>query len=266
MVKRPRGALAVTLAIAAVATLGCTPDPPPPDPTTTTTSTTTTTTTTTSTSTTTTTTTTTTVPNAAPDVEITSPSGDVSVNEIDVVELAATASDAEDGDLSGSVSWTLLAEEPDATPVDLGTGATTTAGPLAPGSYTITASVTDSDGLTATDQIQATVAACKINLILTPGGGQKDAGPLHLSAAQSSDSCDRPLIFGWLCTSHVHPLKCVELRAAAAGLDMTEYTYDLAVDEMLEIGLEVCTARLNGQGWKCETKVSGYLGIEPFLP
>src|SRR5690606_35225571 len=118
----------------------------------------------------------TTLPNAAPEVAIASPSGDVSVNEVDVIALAATASDAEDGDLGGSVSWTLLSDGPGATPVYLGAGATASAGPLAPGGYTITASVTDSGGLTASDQIRATVAECTTTLVFTPGSGNKDAG------------------------------------------------------------------------------------------
>lgn len=260
--KRSRGALAVTLAVAAVAALGCVPDPPPPSDPTTTTTTSPTTTTTTSTSTTT-TTTSTTVPNAAPEVTITSPSGDVSVNEVDVIELAATASDPEDGDLGDSVSWTLLGDEPDASPVDLGTGATASAGPLEPGTYAITATVTDSEGLAASDQIQATVADCRISLVITPGSGNKNRGPLHISAAQSSDSCDRPLEFGWQCGSNVNQLTCVDFVEEAASRDLTDYTFDLAVNEMLTIGLELCTPPAPGHGWECATQQNTYFGIEP---
>lgn len=243
VVKRSRSVLIAMVAVAATALLGCVPDPPPPTsvPTTLTV----------------------TIPNTAPEVTITRPTADVSVNEIDILELAATASDAEDGDLSAEISWTLLSAEPGAEPVALGTGAITTAGPLAPGTYTITASVTDSAGLTASDQFQGSVAKCVTTAVLTPGSGNKNKGPLTLRAAQSFDSCDRPLVYGWECTTTKNPQKCAALVQAANSGHMVEYTYDLEVNEQLNIALRACATPVSIP--KCGLRENVYIGVEPIM-
>ncbi len=203
------------------------------------------------------------VPNTAPELTITSPTGDVSVNEIDVVELAATATDAEDGNLDAAIAWTLLSTEPGAEPVDLGTGPTASAGPLAPGDYTITSAITDGGGLTAAAQIQVTVATCVVTSVLTPSSGTKDAGPLTLSAANSSDSCGRPLAYGWDCVTNKNPQKCADLRNSANNGDMVEYTFDIEVWEELAIQLRVCARPIHAP--KCAVVVNYYNGAAPIM-
>ncbi len=202
-------------------------------------------------------------PNTAPEITITSPTGDVSVNEIDTIELAASATDAQDGDLGAAVTWTLLSAQPGAEPVDLGVGPTATAGPLAPGDYTLSASVTDTGGLTASSQINATVAECVTTAVLTPGSGTKDAGPVHLSAAGSSDSCGRPLRFGWACITSKNPQKCTDLMNAGNNGKMVDYTFDIEVFEELAIQVRVCAVPIHAPS--CRTKEGYYTGAAPVM-
>jgi hypothetical protein len=82
---------------------------------------------------------------AAPVVTITSPA-DGAVSFFQTVTLAATATDAVDGDLTSQVTWTS----------DLD-GAITSPVTLSVGTHVITASVTDSEALTGMDSISITV-------------------------------------------------------------------------------------------------------------
>jgi len=89
--------------------------------------------------------------NAAPTVTITAPNDGATFVEGDNITFEATASDPEDGDLSASISWSSV-------PAGVsGTGSTISTDQLTPGSYTITAIVTDSGNQQATDQITITV-------------------------------------------------------------------------------------------------------------
>lgn len=88
--------------------------------------------------------------NTAPSVTITAPTNDTSIDEGTQLTLSGVASDKEEGDLSANISWSSSLD---------GSLATTTN--LSVGTHTITASVSDSDGLTATDQINLTVTATK---------------------------------------------------------------------------------------------------------
>ena len=90
-------------------------------------------------------------PNTAPAVTITSPANGSSSTLGQSVAFSATATDAEDGNLSGSISWTS-----DRHGV-IGSGATITTSALALGTHTITAAVTDSDGLGGSGSITVTV-------------------------------------------------------------------------------------------------------------
>ena len=80
--------------------------------------------------------------NTAPSVAITSPSSQTEVTNDKVITLSASASDAEDGNLSTKVQWY--------SSVDGNIASSTT---LSVGTHTITASVTDSGSLTAKDSI-----------------------------------------------------------------------------------------------------------------
>lgn len=82
--------------------------------------------------------------NARPAVTITAPGDGTLVTLGTEVTFAGSASDAEDGDLSGSIAW--------ASSVDgaLGTGATLSTSALGAGTHFVTATVTDSGGRAAT--------------------------------------------------------------------------------------------------------------------
>jgi hypothetical protein len=88
--------------------------------------------------------------NAAPSVSISAPSNGTSVVDGTPLTFTASASDPEDGNLSGSISWSSSRDGA------LGTGASVGA-TLSVGSHTITASVTDSGGKSGSDSISVNV-------------------------------------------------------------------------------------------------------------
>lgn len=89
-------------------------------------------------------------PNNAPTVSITGPAEGSSFDQGTSIAFSGTASDLEDGVLSGNISWSSNLDG------NLGTGAGISA-VLTTGTHTITASVTDSGSLTSTDTISVTV-------------------------------------------------------------------------------------------------------------
>ncbi len=89
--------------------------------------------------------------NAAPTVTITSPSDGSSFGVGDSVSFAGTANDTEDGDISGSLSWTSSLDGA------IGSGASFSISTLSEGAHTITASVTDSGGESDSDNINITI-------------------------------------------------------------------------------------------------------------
>ena len=90
--------------------------------------------------------------NVAPVVSITSPANGSSVTEGSSISFAGTANDAEDGDLTASLSWSSDIDG------SIGTGAGFST-VLSVGTHNITASVTDSGGQPGSDVISITVAA-----------------------------------------------------------------------------------------------------------
>src|SRR5690606_18239240 len=89
-------------------------------------------------------------PNTAPTVTIQSPADGTSVYVGTETILAATASDEQDGDLSDDVVWTS----------DLDGALSPTEGgavDLSLGAHVLTATVTDSEGLSASDSVSITV-------------------------------------------------------------------------------------------------------------
>lgn len=89
--------------------------------------------------------------NTDPTLSITSPANNTSYTQGSSVTFTASASDAEDGDLSGSVSWVSSLDGA------LGTGASIVASALSVGTHTITASVSDSAGASASASITVTI-------------------------------------------------------------------------------------------------------------
>jgi hypothetical protein len=94
--------------------------------------------------------------NTPPTVTITSPLDAATYFVGQTVELRATATDAEDGDLTASIVWSSSIAGA------LGTGGSVDVTTLALGTHTITASVTDSGGLTDSDSVTITVEAAPI--------------------------------------------------------------------------------------------------------
>jgi FtsP/CotA-like multicopper oxidase with cupredoxin domain len=90
--------------------------------------------------------------NSAPVVMITEPESGSSFDEGSTVKFAGTANDAEDGDISESISWESSIN------ANIGTGSTFSTDSLSSGAHTITASVTDSGGMTDTATISLTIS------------------------------------------------------------------------------------------------------------
>ncbi|MBX2821080.1 MAG: T9SS type A sorting domain-containing protein [Rhodothermaceae bacterium] len=88
--------------------------------------------------------------NQPPVVTITSPADGSSFNDGDTINFTGTATDNEDGTISGSITWSSDLDG------SLGSGASVST-TLSIGTHIITASVTDSGGLSDSDQITVTV-------------------------------------------------------------------------------------------------------------
>ena len=108
--------------------------------------------------------------NTGPSVSIDSPANDSTFASGATVSFSGSASDAEDGNLGGSISWSSDIDG------SLGPGASVSAD-LSDGTHTISAMVTDSGGLSATDSITVTV-----------GNGGTGGDSLHVSVVTNSDS------------------------------------------------------------------------------
>lgn len=88
--------------------------------------------------------------NSAPSVTINSPANSASFASGALIQFAGTASDAQDGDLSGNLVWTSNLSGP------IGTGSSLSA-VLTDGAHTITAAVSDSNGATGSASVSITV-------------------------------------------------------------------------------------------------------------
>ncbi|MDJ0842077.1 MAG: hypothetical protein QNK37_36585 [Acidobacteriota bacterium] len=88
--------------------------------------------------------------NTAPSVSITAPANGTTITVGAGLNFTGTATDAEDGTLTGSLSWSSNIDG------SLGSGGSVSA-TLSVGTHTITASVTDSGGLAGSDSITVTV-------------------------------------------------------------------------------------------------------------
>ncbi len=89
--------------------------------------------------------------NTIPTVTITAPADGATFNEGDTMNFSGTASDAEDGDLTAGLSWT--------SSIDgfIGSGGSFSRSDLSVGQHTLTASVTDSGGLTGSADVDITI-------------------------------------------------------------------------------------------------------------
>ena len=89
--------------------------------------------------------------NAPPGVSIAAPSNGASFDQGTSVSFSGSASDAEDGNLTTSLSWTSSLDGV------IGSGGSFSSSTLSLGSHTITASVTDSGGLSGSDQVTLSI-------------------------------------------------------------------------------------------------------------
>jgi len=89
--------------------------------------------------------------NTPPEVTIETPTTGSSVDEGETITFTGNANDDQDGDLSAGLSWSSSING------TIGTGASVGTNQLSPGSHTITASVTDSGGLSGSASIEITV-------------------------------------------------------------------------------------------------------------
>ena len=100
------------------------------------------------------------------------------------IQFSGTASDAQDGNLAASLVWTsnLCGQ--------IGTTGSFTTSSLSVGTHTITASVTDSGGLTADESITITVfvnTAPTVTITAPANGSQFAVGTLVQFAGTASD-------------------------------------------------------------------------------
>ena len=95
-------------------------------------------------------------PNTAPSVAVTSPAADSNFEAGSSITFAASANDSEDGNLSGQIQWSSSRDG------NIGNGASFSA-QLSEGTHTITASVSDSGGLTDSASLNITVNAADQN-------------------------------------------------------------------------------------------------------
>ncbi len=97
-----------------------------------------------------------------PAVTITAPANNTTIAIGQPVTFTGTASDAESGNLAGQLRWTSDLDG------SLGTGASVAVAALRPGSHTITASVTDPDGMTGQAVIHLQVGYAPLVTITAP--------------------------------------------------------------------------------------------------
>jgi hypothetical protein len=95
--------------------------------------------------------------NTAPTVTISSPTSGASFTLGAPITFSGTATDAEDGDKAASLSWSYAGGV-------IGTGSTFARSDLPLGTHTITASATDSGGLSGTKQIVLTITAASTDI------------------------------------------------------------------------------------------------------
>src|SRR5438094_625717 len=132
-----------------------------------------------------------TVARTAPTVTIAVPAAGSVFFEHDAITFAAHASDADDGDLSSRIEWTSSRDG------GLGTGATVTTSGLTVGLHTVTAAVTDSDGLRGQAQASLRVRAPNtppaVTIASPADGSSVPAGTAVRLGAAASDDFDGDL-------------------------------------------------------------------------
>jgi YD repeat-containing protein len=130
--------------------------------------------------------------NEPPTVNVTAPANGATFNVGANVSFAGTANDVEDGNVSHAIAWTSSRNGL------LGTGASLSVSTLSPGSHTITASITDSGGKTATVTRTITVVvpgntAPVVTLSAPLNGSAFEVGQTIALSATATDAQDGSL-------------------------------------------------------------------------
>ncbi len=115
------------------------------------------------------------VANSVPAVAISAPADNSSFTSGTSIEFTGTASDAEDGDLTGSLAWSSSLDGP-----LVGNGGTITNSSLSVGTHVIKAAATDSGGFTGEDFISVTISV--------GGGGPTNTTPAVTIGAPADNS------------------------------------------------------------------------------
>jgi hypothetical protein len=135
--------------------------------------------------------------NLPPELVFTAPADGASITEGTELTFTATATDGEDGDLAAQINWNSTLDG------DFGTGGTVNH-TLSVGVHTITASVTDSGGLPASQQITVTVTANAAPqvLVTSPADGTREAeGDQVTFTGTATDAEDGDISIGLTWTS-----------------------------------------------------------------
>jgi hypothetical protein len=117
--------------------------------------------------------------NTGPSISILSPANGSAFNEGQTVTLSGSASDPDEGDLSGSIAWSSDLDG------SLGSGASVSTSSLSAGTHRITASVVDGAGLGATASITLGVNGAPSLVITAPSDGAvlSENAPVTFSAS-----------------------------------------------------------------------------------
>jgi hypothetical protein len=121
--------------------------------------------------------------NQPPTASITSPANGSSATQGDSVTFTGSAVDTEDGNVTTSLSWTSNLDGA------IGSGASFSISTLSEGTHTITATATDSGGLTSSDIIT-------INVLSSGGGTTRLSIPINLGSDDIEEKPDGNVIIG----------------------------------------------------------------------
>ena len=130
--------------------------------------------------------------NTQPGLNITAPANGTTITAGSSLTFTASSIDTEDGNISSNIAWSSSINN------SLGSGASVTA-TLSPGTHTITASITDSGGLSNSRQITVTVnplqtnTAPTVNITGPANGTSVPAGTALTFSATATDTQDGTL-------------------------------------------------------------------------
>ena len=169
-------------------------------------------------------------PNTAPSVAITAPPDGSNSTAGDSVTFSGTASDAEDGNLGSSLGWTSSLDG------SIGSGGSFSTTTLTVGTHTITASVTDSGGLSDSDAIVFTVNASPdspptVGITAPPDGTSVTQGTSLTFSATADDSEDGDISASLAWTSSLDGSIGSGASFSTSGLSVGTHTVTASVTD-----------------------------------